>query len=487
MTDQGSVYRRCGCVDPATGRQLGRNCPRLAGSRHGSWYLDLELPAGPDGRRCRIRRGGYTSRAAVLARLRGPRHGNQDGRVLTVGDWLAHWLASRTSPATSTMRSYAAHVRLYLAPYLGPVLLADLSAEHVQAMFTAITRQHQATGSPVSAATVNRIRATLRAALNAAIRRGLIGENPASRAELPRARRPRAVVWTPARVEHWQRTAERPAVAVWTATQTAQFLHAIAGHRLYAAYHLIALRGLRRGEAAGLRWCDVDLGGKTAVISQQLQQYDGHLAVCPPKTPRSVRTIALDHTTVAALRAHHDRQRAEAASFGPGYRASGYVFTNLNGDPMAPDRLTRTFTALAAQAGLPPVRLHDLRHGAPTLALAAGADLRTVQDMLGHCSIVLTADTYISVLPEVAHAAAEKVAALVLRAGCVVPGTQPPRRRQPRRGNTVSAPGRRRWGSGQGRTLGGRSVGRPAAAEQIHADRTLAALAAPARDPVHTG
>ena len=52
----------------------------------------------------------------------------------------------------------------------------------------------------------------------------------------------------------------------------------------YAAYHLIALRGLRRGEAAGLRWCDVDLDGKAAVISQQLQQYDGKLAVCRPKT-----------------------------------------------------------------------------------------------------------------------------------------------------------------------------------------------------------
>ena len=462
MSGQGSVYKRCGCVDPVTGRQLGGRCPRLAGSGHGSWYLELALPAGPNGRRCRIRWGGYPSRAAatsVLAGLRGPRHGGQGCRALTVGDWLAHWLASRTSPATSTMRGYAAHVRLYLVPYLGPVLLAELSTGHVQAMFTAISRQHQELGSPVSAATLNRVRATLRAALNTAVRRGVIGENPASRAELPRARRPRAVVWTPARVEHWQRTGERPAVAVWTAAQTAQFLHATAGHQLYAAYHLIALRGLRRGEAAGLRWCDVDLDAKAAVISQQLQQYDGHLTVCPPKTPHSVRTIALDHTTIAALRAHRDRQRAEAVAFGPGYRVSGYVFTGLNGAPMAPDRLTRTFTTLAAQAGLPPVRLHDLRHGAATLALAAGVDLRTVQDMLGHSSIVLTADTYTSVLPEVARAAAEKVAALILRAGCLVPGTRRQRQRHPRRvkGRRHNRPPSRR----RSRAHPGRQIGRP--------------------------
>jgi len=292
--------------------------------------------------------------------------------MLTVGDWLAHWLVSRPSPAPSTIRGYVSHLRLHLEPYLGKVLLAELSAEHVQAMFTAITRHHQAAGSPVSAATLNRIRATLRAALNAAVRRGLIDGNPARQAELPRARRPRAVVWTQERVGHWQQTGEHPAVAVWTAAQTARFLNAIAGHRLYAAYHLIALRGLRRGEAAGLRWCDVDLDDGTAVISQQLQQYDGHLAVCPPKTPHSVRVIALDHTTVAALRAHRDRQRADAAAFGPGYQASGYGFTNLNGDPMAPDRLSRTFKKLAAEAGLPPIRLHDLRHGAATLAQMSG-------------------------------------------------------------------------------------------------------------------
>jgi integrase len=128
----------------------------------------------------------------------------------------------------------------------------------------------------------------------------------------------------------------------------------------------------------------------------------------PAQTPHSIRVIAPDHTTIAALRAHRSQQQAEAATYGPGYRASGFVFTNLNGDPMAPDRLTRTFRKLTAQAGLPPVRLHDLRHGAATLALAAGVDLRVVQDMLGHSSIVLTADTYTSVLPAVAHTAAER-------------------------------------------------------------------------------
>ena len=90
----GGVYRLCGRTDPATGRQYGRACPRLAaGGRHGSWYLRLELPTGLYGRRRRIRRGGYPSRKAaeaVLARLRAPRPADTGMRVLTVGDWLAH-------------------------------------------------------------------------------------------------------------------------------------------------------------------------------------------------------------------------------------------------------------------------------------------------------------------------------------------------------------------------------------------------------------
>ena len=67
----GSTFKRCGCRDPRTGRQLGRRCPHLRKRGHGSWYLAVELSAAPDGRRRRVRLGGYATRAAAQAALRG--------------------------------------------------------------------------------------------------------------------------------------------------------------------------------------------------------------------------------------------------------------------------------------------------------------------------------------------------------------------------------------------------------------------------------
>jgi hypothetical protein len=90
------------------------------------------------------------------------------------------------------------------------------------------------------------------------------------------------------------------------------------------------------------------------------------------------------------------------------------VFTRPDAQPYHPDHFTKRLRFLIDQCGLPPVRLHDLRHGAASLAHTAGADLKTVQDQFGHASIVLTADTYTSVLPAAQHKAAEATARLIL-------------------------------------------------------------------------
>lgn len=202
------------------------------------------------------------------------------------------------------------------------------------------------------------------------------------------------MVWTQARVAHWRVTGEHPTVAVWTANQTAQFLHHIRHHRLYSLFRLITLVGLRRGEACALRWCDLDLHHRALLISRQLQHHRGELALCETKTAGSVRMIALDRLTVTVLRRHYATTRE-------GHRG-GFVFTNTRGDPIEPDRLGELLHRLVRDADLPLIRLHDLRHGAASLSLAAGNDLKTVQTMLGHSSIVLTADTYTSVLPDLA-------------------------------------------------------------------------------------
>ena len=108
------------------------------------------------------------------------------------------------------------------------------------------------------------------------------------------------------------------------------------------------------------------------------------------------------------------------------------MFTTSGGQPLHPDFLTRRFRRLVEQSGLPPVRLHDLRHGAASLAHSAGADLKTVQEQLGHTSIVLTADTYTSVLTDKHHRTAEATARLVLAAAArglrrrKRPGLSPP-------------------------------------------------------------
>src|SRR5215831_4800272 len=109
---------------------------------------------------------------------------------------------------------------------------------------------------------------------------------------------------------------------------------------------LVALRGLRRGEAAGLRWVDVDLDEQVVMISQQRITFGQTTTVGPPKSAASCRTIALDRMTVRVLRAHRRLQMEEATKAGELWVETGYVFTDPKGEPLNPDHLTRRFRYL---------------------------------------------------------------------------------------------------------------------------------------------
>ena len=200
---------------------------------------------------------------------------------------------------------------------------------------------------------------------------------------------------------------------VWTPEQTGAFLDSAAQDPLYALYHLIALRGLRRGEAVGLSWTDLDLEGGWLLVHEQVVQLGWRTLRTTPKAG-SERVLALDAGTARVLAEHRQRRVAELRYLGLEPDATAEVFTRADGQLVHPDYVTRHFGRLIKQAGLPPIRVHDLRHGAATLA--SGVEMKVVQDMLGHSSITITSDTYTSVLPQVARSAAEATAGMVPRA-----------------------------------------------------------------------
>ena len=376
------VFKRCGCTDAKTGRQLAGRSPRLAEPGHGSWYYAVQVTT-VGGRKARYRGGGFApgdaAAAARQAILGGPADEAAAG-AWTVARWLRYWLAqAEPHLRPSTAHGYRDHIDRYLIPSIGRVTLADLTGKRLQACFNLLSRQRTRNGTPVAASTVDRVRATLRSALNAAVREGLIASNPLAQVRLDKPVRPHPVIWTDERVEAWRRDGVRPPVAVWTLRQLVTFLTGVEKDRLAALWWLIALRGLRRGEAAALDRDDLDSEARELTITRQLIALPGELYCGPPKSRASIRTIALDEAGTRrlvdqALRHQFtDQRRSDArARTGPGWRQGRPMFTYADGRPIQPEYLTHRFRALIKELDLPPIRLHDLRHGAATLAQRRG-------------------------------------------------------------------------------------------------------------------
>jgi integrase len=343
----------------------------------GRWIGQADLGWSEGKRKRRFVTG--TSRKDVQERLANLVREHQLGLLpkggkVTTGAFLQSWLDEIATPRVrpSTLQRY----RELTAHWsdLNRIPLEKVSASDVQRVLNAKSKQ-------MAARTVHHMRSVLRTALNAAIRRQLITRNAASLADPPRV--------------------VRAELAVLTEGQASALLTAIKGGQLESPVKIALSLGLRRGEALGLRWCDVDLEVGILRVSHALQRINKKQLLVEPKSSTSRRTILLPAVALEALRGHRKAQVAERIRLGELWLGASWdlVFCNGYGLPLEGTNVTRSFQAIVKTAGLPRMRFHDLRHSCATLLLVQGVPARAVMELLGHSDIHLTLGTYSHVVP----------------------------------------------------------------------------------------
>jgi integrase len=307
--------------------------------------------------------------------------------TMTVGEWFAMYLDQVAKPTLRprTFDLYSVGVSRHILPAIGRHRLDKLRPAHLVGLYNAKAAEG------LSGASVRHIHAVIRRALNVAVRWQLIAVNPAALVDAPKAAQHEVVPLSAAHARRLIRAAE--------------------DDRMAARWLVGLALGLRQGEALGLWWEDIDLRTGLLRVRRALQrQRGGGLVFAAPKTVRSRRTVPLPVQLVRALEEHKERQDKERITAGSLWRGSPCVFTTPIGTPVDPRNDYREFKKLLGKAGLPSVRLHDLRHTAASLLVAQGVPPRVVMEILGHSQISLTMNTYSHVAPEVSRAAADRIA-----------------------------------------------------------------------------
>ena len=308
-------------------------------------------------------------------------------------EWLP---AIEATIRPTTYRSYVQHVECHICPHIGSVKLEKLSGATINALYAKLAQNGKRNGrSGLSALSIRHVHAVLHRALKDAVRWGRLTRNPIEAADPPRV----------AGSGHEMKT--------WSGAQLATFLEATSDDRLHGLWHLLAMTGMRRGEALGLRWEDVDLEQGRLSVRRALIPNGRTVVVSEPKTARGRRVVALDPGTVEVLKAQAARQLQEQRQWDGAANDSGYVFAKGDSTAYHPEVVSRFFRQAVKQAMLPEIRLHDLRHTHATLALRAGIHPKVVSERLGHATVSITLDTYSHAIPAMQEEAATRIAELV--------------------------------------------------------------------------
>jgi integrase len=364
------------------------------------WYVVVDAPPGADGRRRRKWHGSWATRQEAeqaMTKIVGSVH---DGtyvephkvtvKTFIIDEWFP---AVRRSLKPSTLRLYRTLADAYIVPTIGDVPLRKLSPGHLNRLYGELLEAGKRDASPLGAETTRKVHRLLHRVLKDAVKWNRVARNVAAIADPPRA--------------------QRPKMEAWTAEQLDVFLDRASDDRLYALWFLFATTGMRRAEALGLRWSDVDLDASRLSVRQTLAYVGTKAMFSEPKTDASRRLIELAPPTVEALRGHRSRQAEERLAVGPGYSTLDLVFAHVDGRPLSPATVSRTFVRLVKEVGLPRIGVHGLRHTFATLALLDGIPSKIVAEVLGHSSTRITEDLYQHVTPGMKADATSRVAAML--------------------------------------------------------------------------
>jgi integrase len=431
------------------------------------WYVKIELDVDPaTGRRRQKWHSGFnTKREAERARVdllsKFDRGEYVEPTHQTVASFMADWLrALEPTIRASTFESYERNVRNHVVANIGSTRLTKVDAGVLNGLYALLLSSGRMSSSRKGkgyepevvaralalrakgltlVATADQLRSDFTSAehITKDTLASLLRRQASKTAERPAGLDPRTVNYIHTIIHsafkdavRWGRLARNPAdasdppsggqksdgIQAWDAATLRWFLNdsRVRGDRLYGLWVLLATTGMRRGEALGLRWRDVDLDAGRLRVVQTLIQTRGKASISEPKTARGRRPISLDKSTVAVLREHRKQMLKERLLVGPDFNDSGLVFHRPDGSRLKPDAVSATFLRRVESSDVDRITLHGLRHTWATLALEKGIHPRVVQERLGHSTIAITLGIYSHVTPTLHDEAAEQVAALLL-------------------------------------------------------------------------
>ncbi|MCX9192002.1 site-specific integrase [Carbonactinospora thermoautotrophica] len=294
-----------------------------------------------------------------------------------VGEYLDYWLEHVARPGVrrTTYAKYESFVRLDLKPGLGKKRLDKLTPADV----TTFLAQRRRAGD--SEHQLQAMHSILRNALQHAVRMDLVHRNAA---ELVKAPRP-------------GRRKFRP----WTVKEALAFLASARDHSLFAAFLMILMLGLRKGEVLGLAWEDLDLDAGILDLGWQLQRDENRQLVrVAVKTDDSEQVMPLPQVVVWALGRRKAMQAADRLAAGERWHDTGLVFTTRYGTAIQPRNFNRTFDTFCAKANVRRIRVHDTRHTCASLLAAMKVHPRTIMKILRHSQIAVTMNVYTHVYDE---------------------------------------------------------------------------------------